>query len=53
MLNLSEQSKEIINALWKLKSTLSQVVPIDLAEYIAELISKDQALQKLSDLRKI
>ena len=51
-MNLSEQSKEIISALWQFKSTLSQIMPNDLAEYIIELIAKDQAHQKLTELLK-
>ena len=51
-MNLSEQSKEIISALWQFKLTLSQIMPNDLAEYIVELIAKDQAHQKLTELLK-
>ena len=51
-MNLSEQSKEIISALWQFKPTLSQIMPNDLAEYIVELIAKDQAHQKLTELLK-
>lgn len=45
--NLSQQSKDILNALWQLKNNLSQILPKDLCEYIIELIAKDQAHEKL------
>ena len=51
-MNLSEQSKEIISALWQFKPTLSRIMPDDLAEYIIELIAKDQAHQKYLELTK-
>ena len=50
--NLSEQSKEIISALWQFKNTLDQIMPKDLAEYILDLIAKDQAHQKFLELTK-
>ena len=51
-MNLSDKSKEIIDTLWQLKNNLSQILPNDLAEYIIELIAKDQAHQKLIELLK-
>lgn len=51
-MNLSDKSKEIIDTLWQLKNNLSQILPNDLAEYIIELIAKDQAHQKLTELLK-
>ena len=49
-LNLSEKSKEIIAALWQLRNTFNQVIPSDLTDYVIELIAKDQAHQKLTEL---
>ena len=49
-MNLSEQSKEIIDKLWQLKTSLNQIMPNDLSEYIIKLISRDQAHQKLIEL---
>ena len=51
-MNLSNQSKEILEALWQLKSSLNQIIPNDLSEYIIELIAKDQAKQKLTKILK-
>ena len=51
-MNLSNQSKEILEALWQLKSSLNQIIPNDLSEYIIDLIAKDQAHQKLLSLNK-
>ena len=51
-MNLSDKSKEIIDTLWQLKNNLSQILPNDLCEYIIELIAKDQAHQKLTELVK-
>ena len=51
-MNLSEQSKEIISALWELKRSLAQVLPKDLCEYIVDLVAKDQAHQKFLELTK-
>ena len=51
-MNLSDKSKEIIDTLWQLKNNLSQILPNDLAEYIIELIAKDQAHQKLLEILK-
>lgn len=51
-MNLSEQSKDIINSLWQFQPKLAQIMPNDLAEYIVDLIAKDQAHQKLTELLK-
>ena len=51
-MKLSQQSEDIINSLWQFKPTLAQIVPNDLAEYIIDLIAKDQAHQKLLNLMK-
>lgn len=50
--NLSQQSKDTINSLWKFKTALNQIMSIDLADYIIKLIAKDQAHQKFLELTK-
>ena len=51
-MNLSNQSKEILECLWQLRNTFNQVIPSDLTDYIIELITKDQSHQKLLELTK-
>ena len=51
-MNLSDKSKEILEALWQLRNTFNQVIPSDLTDYIIELIAKDQAHQKYIQLTK-
>ena len=51
-MNLSDKSKEILEALWQLRNTFNQVISSDLTDYIIELIAKDQAHQKYIQLTK-
>ena len=51
-MNLSNKSKEILEALWQLKTSLSQIMPEDLCDYIVNLIAKDQAHEKYLNLTK-
>ena len=44
-LNLSDQSREIINNQFDLRKALSQIFPTDLVDYIVLLIVRDQAHQ--------
>lgn len=51
-MNLSEQSKEILENKLALRKSLSQILPADLIDYIIELIVRDQAHQKFLELTK-
>ena len=51
-MNLSEQSKEILENKIALRKSLSQIFPADIVDYILELIVRDQAHQKFLDLTK-
>ena len=51
-MNLSNQSKELIESTLQLRKSLLQLFPKDLVDYIIELIVKDQAHQKLLELTK-
>ena len=51
-LNLSDQSKEILENKIALRKSLSQILPADVVEYIMKLIVKDQAHQKLLEILK-
>ena len=51
-MNLSNQSKEILDSKMKLRQSLSQILPSDLVDYIMLLIVKDQCHEKLTELLK-
>ena len=51
-MNLSDQSKEILENKIALRKSLSQILPADVVEYIMQLIVRDQAHQKLTELLK-
>lgn len=51
-MNLSEQSKEILENKLVLRKSLSQTIPADIVEYIMQLIVRDQTHQKLIELLK-
>ena len=51
-MNLSAESKEILNNRLKLRQSLSQMLPKDLIDYIMELIVKDLSHQKYLELTK-
>ena len=51
-MNLSNQSKEILDNKFKLRQSLSQILPKDLVDYIMEVIVKDLSHQKLLEILK-
>ena len=51
-MNLSNQSKEILDNKLKLRQSLGQILPQDLVDYIMLLIVKDQCHEKLLNLTK-
>lgn len=52
ILNLSNQSKEILDNKLKLRQSLNQIFPKDLVNYIMEVITKDLSHQKYLELTK-
>ena len=51
-MNLSDQSKEILDSKMKLRQSLGQILPQDLVDYIMLLIVKDLSHQKYLELTK-
>lgn len=51
-MNLSKESKEILNNKLQLKKSLSQILPKDLIDYMIELIALNQAHQRFLELTK-
>ena len=51
-MNLSNQSKELLDSKMKLRQSVSQILPLDLVDYIMLLIVKAKCHENLLNLTK-